>query len=115
MLQSSWTRGMREGLLLALVASLALGTGCGDDGGDGGDMDAGMDSTVQEDTGVQQDATVVTTACTENPCLNGGACFAMGTVNDGNAAFLCQCVGGYTGPICETAPLPAVNGWGENG
>lgn len=34
-------------------------------------------------------------ACAENPCLNGGTCWASAT------AFYCACKPGFTGETCE--------------
>jgi len=34
--------------------------------------------------------------CLSNPCRNNGTCIL------GNSQFICNCLGGYTGDMCET-------------
>lgn len=90
--------------LISLVL-LTLAIGCNDpapsisttDGGTDSGMDAGMDSTV------------VVNNCESNPCQNGGSCFDNGTT------FVCTCVAGFSGTMCETnvdecAVAPCQNG-----
>ncbi|MCA9581662.1 MAG: hypothetical protein KC416_07685 [Myxococcales bacterium] len=69
------------------------GADSGTDGGsgeaDGGHDDGGVDGGT--------DGGGMTSPCSPNPCLNGGAC-AIGV---GNTAS-CTCAAGYTGSLCQT-------------
>lgn len=51
--------------------------------------------TVQT-TGVEGEGVCPPGPCSPNPCVNGGVC----SVNNDNT-FSCECVGGYTGRMCE--------------
>ncbi|XP_035687857.1 brevican core protein-like [Branchiostoma floridae] len=43
--------------------------------------------------------------CASNPCQNGGTC------TDGLNRYTCECVAGFTGDNCETAPLTCPSGY----
>ena len=42
--------------------------------------------------------------CGSNPCLNNGKC------KDLIDKYTCECVGGYTGDRCQSAPTPTTGG-----
>ena len=41
---------------------------------------------------------LVTTACSNNPCQNGGTCQLTGS----GSTYTCNCVSGYSGTNCQT-------------
>ena len=50
-------------------------------------------------TGVSSDAVCDQSACSPNPCMNGGSCELNQDVDGG---YECFCRNGYTGTDCET-------------
>lgn len=46
--------------------------------------------------------------CVSRPCFNNGVCISRSTANRTNS-FLCACVLGFTGTLCETLLNPCLN------
>ena len=42
-------------------------------------------------------------SCQGNPCFNGGSCL------DAGSSFVCECVGGFTGPLCGSMVNPCTS------
>ena len=42
-------------------------------------------------------------SCQGNPCFNGGSCL------DAGSSFVCECVGGFTGPLCGSMMNPCTS------
>ena len=58
-------------------------------------------------TGFGQDCQSLQDSCSSSPCQNGGSCTDVspqqGGFSYGGGGYNCACLGGWTGPSCETA------------
>ncbi|XP_071947329.1 uncharacterized protein [Antedon mediterranea] len=65
-----------------------------------------QDSVVFYDSNVRFQSIFIHSVdeCSSNPCMSGGICF------DGWSSFTCECPSGYSGTLCEEAPLTTTVG-----
>jgi hypothetical protein len=78
--------------LFSIGAALVVFSACAADTSNTGD-----ESQSPAD-GLDEQANIIFSECTPNPCTNGGTC------TDTLIGFQCSCIGGFTGTLCDVAP-----------